>query len=200
MVIEDLAKVLHPSQQYVLDASVALGVDVIACRHSKATSTCAEKARILGWPANRVVKALYFSDGTVCVGVVLPELFRQIDAPELFGDLLGISRKHAKRFRLGRLPQGMERGTCTPFPWHASLSLPAPEISRIVIHHEPELTASIVDISIGGHGELAHRLSCHLQYAAIHSVLSYTFGAMVERRSLAAYLLEEQEDSAVSGV
>jgi hypothetical protein len=191
MVIDDLAAVLHPDQRYVTTACAELGINIAACRHASATSSCVEKAAILGWSASRVVKALYFSNDSTYIGVVIPELFRRIDAVGLFADILNISRKQAKRFQLGRFPLGMEQGTCTPFPLHQSLVSPRPEISRIVIHHEPHVMDSVVDISIGGKGERAHRLSCHLKYAAIYDVLSFTFGAAAELRSLTGYLVHD---------
>ena len=78
-----LAEGLHPEQHYVAEACRVLGIEAVACRHAAATSTCAEKAQLLGWPPHRIVKALYFRDRGCYIGVVLPELSRRLDVAAL---------------------------------------------------------------------------------------------------------------------
>ena len=57
-----LEKVLHEKQKYVADISEKLGIDVLAVKHDVFTDTCFEKADILGWNPENVVKAVFFHD------------------------------------------------------------------------------------------------------------------------------------------
>ena len=47
---------LHAEQQYIDTLSRQLGIPYSLKEHDRATSTCHEKAELLGWPAERVVK------------------------------------------------------------------------------------------------------------------------------------------------
>lgn len=194
-----VAGVLHGGQHYLIEGAAALGHVAHLRWHPIATSTCSEKAQLLGWPLERVVKALYFFDGARWVGVVTPELSRRIDAAPLVAEVLGISRRQARRFHLGRCPAGMEPGTCTPFPRSDALEGPGPRIERIVVHDHAPIRHQLVDVSIGGRGPRAHRLSCQLVYPAVFEILERRFGSRVVLRRLDGHLEEASGAVAAAG-
>ena len=183
-----LAEGLHPEQHYVGEACRVLGIEAVACRHAAATSTCAEKAQLLGWPPHRIVKALYFRDRGCYIGVVLPELSRRLDVAALLAAVLGLSRKGAAGFRMNGCPDGMEPGTCTPFPWWRAMVHAGGPIERLIIHREPALDGEQVDISLGGIGPSAHVLSGQLRDADLHAIAAYAFGARAVRVDFGPYL------------
>ncbi len=176
-----LENALSGRQQYVIDGARALGVDVRAVRHDVATSTCFEKAGILGWTPERVVKAVFLHDSAGRMsGFVFPEFGTDkptyVSARDVLPRLIGISRSRAKEYRNHLCPPGMELGTCTPFVPEDAFRNSG--LQEIFVHET--FSDEIVDISIGGVGELAHRTSLHLPYRAIRGILSYRFGDKIK--------------------
>ena len=51
---------LHQEQRYVLDIAKTLGIEAILVEHPKATSTCEEKAQLLGWDLSRNCQSSLF--------------------------------------------------------------------------------------------------------------------------------------------
>lgn len=159
---------------YVPRIALAKGIPIHMARHSIATDTCYEKAELLGWDPERIVKAVYFSDGGKMVGVITPEFGAPIPVKELLRAGLGLSGSRAKRYRVSsQTPVGMEHGTCSPFPYEGSMEM---EISDLVIVDHPSIDDTLVDISVGGTGEEAHKTSMHLPYGGIHTILRERFG------------------------
>lgn len=167
-----LSAVALPELAYLCRA-VDDGLDATARIHPVATSTCLEKAALLAWPPERVVKTLYLGDGAGFVVVVLPELRRRLDLPALLVRFLQLSRRRARRFHLGACPAWMEMGTCSPLP-----ALDDP-VTHILVHDADVPDALPVDISIGGRGPAAHRVSCHIRYPDLVALLRNHFGRRV---------------------
>jgi hypothetical protein len=171
----------HHEQRYFFEVSAALKVPHRVVRHDRATSTCGEKAALLGWDVERMVKAVFFScDGKV-IGVVLPDIGK-IDQKRLFHAALGMPAKQAKRFVCGGfVPAGMEAGTCTPFPRESSMGK---DIQKIVVIDYPKIDHQLVDISVGGLGDDAHKVSVHIPYGGIYRILRHRFGESIVRAPL----------------
>lgn len=189
-----LTDVLQSEQMYVNRAKEDLDIPVTAVLHNNATNTCHEKARILGWGPEKVVKAVFFHYREHLYGFVFPELGDEdqpsyIDRKEVIHKLLDISKKKAKSFQNSYCPKGMEYGTCTPFVHENSFDqdgddLDKKVLDRIFIHEMPSLDDQLVDISIGGHDKIAHRLSLHLPYRGIYEILHEMFGDQVQKAKL----------------
>lgn len=90
------------------------------------------------------------------------------------------------------IPASMERGTCTPFISETEMKrlndFHYRPIKGIFIHDKPNLDGNqlnldnlVVDISIGGKGEEAHKTSLHLSYGAIYQILRTQFGEKVHK-------------------
>ncbi|MEJ2267769.1 MAG: hypothetical protein P8X70_01695, partial [Nanoarchaeota archaeon] len=62
---------------------------------------------------------------------------------------------------------------CDPF-----ISTP---LEKIFIHNIPRLDREIVDISIGGEDDEAHKISLHLPYEGIYKILNYKFGDKIQK-------------------
>ena len=178
---------LHPEQQYVQRQAQALGLEIKKVHHPIATTTCYEKAKLLQethpdqeWTPERVVKALY---GMICwdnYGFVLPELGRRLDLEMIRSTFqeAGLEPPSSARecdFHPSKVPPSMERGTCSPFPTEEEMRF----IGRIFFYDFPDLENRIVDISMGGKGEEAHKVSWHLPYKGIHDILKEQFNGKI---------------------
>jgi prolyl-tRNA editing enzyme YbaK/EbsC (Cys-tRNA(Pro) deacylase) len=170
---------LHEEQRYIDELSRKLGFSYCLREHESATSTCHEKASLLGWPVDRVVKALYlhtgdFNDGLV--GIITPETGK-IDMKDILMKGLGFSLEQAKRFGVnGYTPSGMSKGTCTPFPKESVMSQ---EISHLIIVRHAPIEHELVDISMGDEFPAPHKVSMHISYNAIRSILEARFPGQV---------------------
>ena len=171
---------LHFDQEYVEDIARERGISLEMLYYFEPTSTCQEKASLLAWSAQRIIKTLYFSDGdSPFIGFVTPEFGQPVLIKRILQDQLGLSGKQAKRYQLGkRLPRGMEYGACTPFAHESSFR---EEIDGIIIADVPRLDDVIVDVSIGGKGDDAHMASLHLPYRGIYQILAQQFGEKIYR-------------------
>ncbi len=79
-----------PSEQrYVFELAQILGISVRLVSHRRTTSTCQEKASLLGWPFERVVKALYVKHKHHVVGIVTPETGNGVNLKELLSTVSG---------------------------------------------------------------------------------------------------------------
>ena len=189
MIEINLRDVLNEGQDYVVEAKEKYGFDIRAFRHKKATDTCWQKLDVLceefpdeDWTVDRIVKMVFFSTGGKLYGVTFPELGTR-ENPERFSDrdlwaILSNSKKNVPRIYNSVHPYGMERGTCTPLvPDYVFESGNYPmRVGKIFIHDAPWLEDKIVDISIGGYGDDAHKTSVHLPYYGIYDILVGKFG------------------------
>ena len=172
---------LHPEQQYVWDISESLDITPILMYHQTPTNTCFEKADLLNWHSEQVIKAVYFRREQHVVGVIIPELGGNIAIKEIFSSVLNISKKEAKEYRIKNPPPtGMEMGTCSPFPLETSMGN---EIHKIIIYNKPSLEETVVDISIGGIGMEAHQSSMHLPYSSLFTILKEKFNGHIHQYS-----------------
>ncbi len=163
---EDLEQILG-ERTYVAEEAGRLGYTLDLQTHETPTSTCYEKAELLGWHPSRIIKIIFFTYQNKVYGFVFPELGRKLTSKDL-AKALEISTSQAKKqVRNHYIPSGMEQGTCTPFITEQNF---AEGLERIFVHEMPELEQEIVDISIGGQGEEAHKKSLHLQYQAIYHI------------------------------
>ncbi|MCK9595678.1 hypothetical protein M0R19_00645 [Candidatus Pacearchaeota archaeon] len=185
----NLEEVLQPKQKYVQELSSKIRIDIKAVEHEIATNTCFEKAELINWPAERVVKAIFFYKEDLLYGFIFPELGtkdspKYIDSKEIFPRILGCTKKQSKKFSNSYCPEGMEHGTCTPFVLDDSFQNPGKRLTNIFIHDFKELKNKLVDISIGGFGERAHKISLHLPYEGIYEILNYKFGDKIQKINL----------------
>jgi hypothetical protein len=83
--------------------------------HPEKTSTCFEKAELLGWDPLNVIKALYFEDIVTgaLYATVVPETGCFVDVAVL-SEILGVTTPAQLR-KASSFPRNMERGTCSPF-------------------------------------------------------------------------------------
>ncbi len=135
------------------------------------------KADYLGWTTDRIICAYYFHDGTDFIGVIAPSSLPPFSQRDLFQRVLGLSRSQGKRYGInGTCPEGMEPGTCSPFPYESQVGT---SIRDLLICDVPKLADTTVDVSIGGEGDLAQRTSLHLPYSTISEILHHQFGPRI---------------------
>ena len=170
---------LHEEQAYVTKLARQFGLVAELQHHNEVTNTCYEKAKLLGWDPERVIKTVYFFNGEEAIGVITPELGRKIDQKNLFSEVLNISRRQAGRYLInGYVPPGMNPGTCTPFPLESTVGS---EIGRLIFMDHPPIEKQLSNVSIGGEGEEAHKVSMHIRYGGIFEILKEHFGDNVHR-------------------
>lgn len=170
---EELEKILGKERNYVAEEAERLEYTLELQTHETSTSTCYEKAEILGWHPSRIIKIVFFTYQSKVYGFVFPELGKKLESKDLAKSLSISSSQAKKQVRNHYIPSGMEQGTCTPFITEQNI---AQGLGKIFIHEMPELDRETVDISIGGTGEEAHKTSLHLQYKAIHEILTSKYG------------------------
>jgi hypothetical protein len=153
--------------------------------HSAATNTCIEKIEQLNketalkWELRQAIKAPYFQEGDkkrvkeqqdwlYCA--VFPEIGKDLDKRATTGLHLMKAREP--------LPT-MEHGTCTPFISVYDVSRCAGRVQRLYVHYDPRLDHQLVDVSVGGKGEAAHRISIWLPYRAMRKLLEWNLGDVV---------------------
>ena len=180
---------LPPEQHYVLETAQKLGIETKLVYLPKATDTCYQKANLLqqmypdeGWIPERVIKAMYFQRCDHIIYVVTPELGKKIPLEEILPRALGIGTREAREYRLAKpIPDGMELGTCTPFPLETSVGH---NIHELIIYDYLPIDATLTDISIGGYGPEAHKVSMHLLYSGIYTILKHCFADRVHKASM----------------
>jgi hypothetical protein len=171
---------LPSNQSYVLSHAKELRIVIKPVEYPKeiakderGTLQGKTKAEYLGWTPERIICAYYFHDGPQFIGVIAPSSLPPLNQRDLFQKVLGMSRSQGKRYAVnGLCPEGMEPGTCSPFP---SQSLVGKSIRDLLIYNSSELNQTPVDISIGGQGDLAQRTSVHIPYHGIHQILQKQF-------------------------
>ena len=177
---------LHEEQNYVFEIGKALGYELKLVHHKRPTISCAEKLDLLKedlnfseWTLDRIVKALYFSrNNSPFIGIITPEFNKNIEPRKIFPKVLEISNGIAERYWIdpNRVPNGMNWGTCTPFPLVSSVGT---EISDLIFLDHSLIMDKLVDISVGGTGKEMFQTSMHIPYIAIYEILRRQFGNSV---------------------
>lgn len=186
---------LGPGRLYVAEQAASRQYLIKVLYHHRSTDTCQEKVDILNeadcsgnWTLDRTIKALYGAIDGETYGFILPELgtakrpkiidasvvrrvFREAELEPPFDSHFYLNQEY--------IPDGMEQGTCTPFVTSPELE----KIAKIFVHDTPYLDHQLVDISFGGKGEAAHKVSLHLPYAAIYDILAEEYGDKVAKVS-----------------
>ncbi len=72
MIKINLRDALQEGQEYVAELGEEFGIDIKAMKHDIATDTCFEKADLVGWSVDRIVKAVFFAGGESLYGLVFP--------------------------------------------------------------------------------------------------------------------------------
>jgi hypothetical protein len=173
-------------QEYVTRLAEKLQIDMKLLHHSYATNTCLEKATLLtestgeDWRPERCIKAVYMGvDDEIC-GFIFPEGVPRLSRARVqeFYAQAGLTGEYYLSQGSMWIPPSMERGTCTPFP-------PEKEMQKIIdnlfVLNMPSLEGVLVDISVGGHGEQAHKTSMHLPYEGIYTILRERFNGKVHK-------------------
>lgn len=186
--MKGLEQVLGPERSYVSSYAKKLGFTINPVFHDFITYTCKEKIELLkkthpqgNWTNEMAVKALYGTIDQEIYGFVFPELGKLITTTvvgKVFADL-DLDPPFSSRFEISSrdTPEGMDSGTCTPFASAKEMS----RLSRIFVHEQPSLDEQIIDISIGGKGDEAHKVSLHLPYKAIFAILHQRYGEKVKK-------------------
>lgn len=183
----NLGDILQTEQKYVLDYVERTGAKIKVVKHPRATTTCFEKADLLGWKPERVVKAIFLNVNGKGYGFVCPELGTEESHlrfdKNLVGKILRLSNKQMKFSSNSCFPTGMEKGTCTPFVLTDSFENYGfgKEVEKIFVYDSDKFNKSLVDISIGGYGEEAHKTSLHLYGKDIYGCLDYEFNGKIEK-------------------
>jgi uncharacterized phage-associated protein len=173
-------------QEYVTRISSEKGIPTKLLYHSHSTSTCKDKLKLLqdkfpkdDWDLGRIVKTLFAAVDDDWVGFVMPERGKKFKlsgelAEEVYkkSDLKTVEKEYWLSKGPLYIPKGMEPGTCTPFVPKESMMK---TVDHIFICDVPKLEKKVVDISIGGMGQDAHRTSMHLPYGAIFDILKHQF-------------------------
>jgi prolyl-tRNA editing enzyme YbaK/EbsC (Cys-tRNA(Pro) deacylase) len=191
----NLQNILQPEQKYVLDYFSRAGKEIQGFEYEKATNTCFEKADLLGWNPEQVVKAVYLYDNKgKFYGFISPELSTDSKNPlkfdnQLIKKMFNGDRKKSKSLmdlKNKSFPLGMERGTCTPFIldhyFHGDGFTGS--LDKIFVYEGSELNGKKADISLGGEGEFFHRISAHLNYEDIYECLNWKFPGKIEKFNL----------------
>lgn len=188
-----LERVLQPGQEYILDYSEKFEKDIKAVEHEIATDTCFEKADLLGWAPINIVKCVFLSgkEGKF-YGFVAPELGERRNSPLRFDNqqIAKIFNKKTMK-QMGNLsnsmvPLGMEKGTCTPLvpDYYFNGDGFIGSLEKIFVYDSSKLNKELVDISIGGYGKEAHKISVHLNYEDIYGCLNWKFPGKIEKFNL----------------
>ena len=170
----------HLGQQYIKHLSKELSIETKLVSHQRATNTCYQKAELLGWQPNRIVKAIYAAvDEDIC-SFVFPELGKKLtedDVKRFYAQAGAETEEYYLQISKWYIPQSMEMGTCTPFIPESDIKI----IDYIFIQDLPELDEQIVDVSIGGKGKQAHKTSMHLPYSGIYQILKAQYGDKIHK-------------------
>jgi hypothetical protein len=159
---------MHEQQHYIYPIADKLGIEVTLHQHSIETTTCKEKAKLIGFPVDRVIKALYVSRKKRTIGIITPEFEERVPIRKILRQV-GVHKP--REYRLQRCPTGMIPGTCTPFPYEDIVGDEIHELLVISYHPIDDLD---VDISIGG-GVEGKLKSLHLPYKGIYAILHNRF-------------------------
>lgn len=184
MIEINLRDILQKGQEYVAELSEKLGIPTKAVRHDIATDTCYEKLDILGdgWTIDRIIKAIFLGTNGGLYGLVFPELGTRENPKRIkkvdLGRALGLGKKQMNGFHNSVLPENMDYGTCSPFVLENAFeengyTIP---LKKIFIYEPLKTDKRVIDISIGGYGDDAHKTSLQLPADGMCKILTEQFG------------------------
>jgi hypothetical protein len=191
-----LQNILQFGQEYILDYAKKFNKEIYAVKHEIATDTCFEKAKLLDWDdVRRVVKTVFLygskeENKGKFYGFIAPELGKEgnplrFENP-LIKRIFQEDKKKAKSMmdlKNKTFPLGMERGTCGPIipDFYFNGDGLTGTLDMLYFWDLPELNKEFVDISIGGYGEEAHRISVHLKYENLYECLKWKFPKGIQK-------------------
>ena len=180
MPASNLKSLLNPEINYVWELAHHHKIPVNIVKHNTPTKTCYQKAELLGWEPQRVVKAIYAAvDEDIC-GFIFPELGQRLtedDVKRHYQQIGANSEEFYLQVNNWYIPKSMEIGTCTPFVSESEMKL----IDHIFIKDVPSLDQQIIDISVGGKGEQARKTSMHLPYSGIYEILKAKYDGKIHK-------------------
>jgi prolyl-tRNA editing enzyme YbaK/EbsC (Cys-tRNA(Pro) deacylase) len=145
---------------------------VTLMHYDEQSSSCEHKARISGLDIEDIYRMVIVDGSQFCKFGIVTHGKGKIDIEKLFstfGEEHGMFSS-PENIKIAKEPiTGMEWGTCTPCLGKHNID----ELT-FVVFDDPETVGAdrIVDISIGGIGEIAHRLSARIRYGDIIDQLS----------------------------
>lgn len=162
--------VLPPEQAYIQSQAHQLHLNYTLKQHNQATKTCQEKATLLGWELDRIIKALYYSCGASLVGIIA-RATTLIKPADIISETLQISKRQAKHYTLSptRLAQGMTIGTSSPFLYSTDTTVDKLIICDDGCDEQP------VDIAIGGQRQEDFYRSIWMRFAAMQTIVREQF-------------------------
>lgn len=162
--------------RYVYDRGIPFRI----VTHLRRSSTCYEKARLLGrWDPLNVIKALYFECPLKkhLYGVVVPETGCFLDRSHLTS-LLGLP-EGVILAKAQELPANMRYGTCSPFITPGDLLANGGKVAKILFDSETLVAkkhdTALDDFSFG----LDHRFSLHMNYYHCYKMLKAEYKDIV---------------------
>ncbi|MBS3113333.1 hypothetical protein J4418_04595 [Candidatus Woesearchaeota archaeon] len=200
---------IQAERRYILDVANTLNIPLRILQHPYATKTCQEKYWLLlkthpenSWTPKQMVKSVFADISWELYLFVFPEILEpnkkfkmgnqktkqltQESINYLF-DRFKIPIRYSLEMSNGSvcIPNQMEYGTCTPFLSRSEMD-PCREINEIYlgikdifIHEDQSLDDELVDVSIGGKGNEAQKLSVQLPYAGIYKILEMQYPGKV---------------------
>ncbi len=171
---------------YILDIALAKRIHFHIATHTKATSTCQEKADITGLPLERVIKGYYLQDNDNgnSYGLMIPG--NKTYNKYMVASFLNIKPEEVET-RISRskwLPVHIEAGTVHPFVNEKSFNLPTSDgkLEKIIFDERTiekrDSEGGLDDFSFTAHpstGYDNHRLSIQINYSDAFRILSTAF-------------------------
>lgn len=169
--------------------SRALELRVVS--HPRSTTTCFEKAELLGWDSLNIIKALYFEDLLTQQqhAIVIPETGCFVDMQRI-GRIVGIDEPGRLR-KASAFPKNMERGTCSPFITPKDLVTGGGKVAGLWFDLETlqakRASGALDDFSFG----VDHRLSLQLGYVHAYELLCERYPGAVHAAELLGLSFKE---------
>lgn len=181
-----MREVLPQGLDYLLNHQDSDKIRIVT--HPVETSTCYEKADLIEFKPEQVIKSLYYvKDGELALGLVVPELGKKFDAKDL-ARVLETTRGQAKKYTNAFCPDDMSRGTCTPFIQEKHLR----EGFKLIFDEDSleSLADTYVDFSIGilcgddARERLSRKVSIQMPYGVAYRILKERFPEYVYARKV----------------
>lgn len=178
--VSEATEIFGPRLSELIPDEVLCNTKIVT--HPQITRSASEKAELLGWPNERVIKALYYQNTqtNVIYAFVVPNR-GYLDFSTLSREQLGFNPK--KRLRVlpeSSLPAGMRDGTCSPFMlttdvgatilvFDSGFVAETMKTPRILHDFALPLGASVSDM----------QLSLQMNYACVYEMLAERFPSHV---------------------
>jgi hypothetical protein len=187
----NLESVLQPGMEYVADYFSKQGKEISVVKHEVVTNTCFEKADSLQWDYGDIVKSVFlWGKQGKFYAFVSPEIGTR-DRPlkfdnQLIKKIFREDKKGSKQMmnlKNSISPLGMDYGTCGPFvpDYFFNGDGFTGSLDKIFIYDSSDSNKKVVDISMGGYGEEAYKISAQLFYEDLVECLECKFGEKIER-------------------